>query len=171
MNKHILFIGCGKGGEILNYPNTDSYITTLEPDDNCRLEASRRLTARNNVTLLPNSIFKFNSDTFDEIFLIFPAPPMLFFHSDELYEKISCLLKKNGIFTLFSEIWPDNKNMMTCLGCEKLSLLMKENGFCVSEDILQITELPKYVRNADFLSKATDDIDLHFRKITISRIS
>lgn len=169
MTKNILFIGCGYGGEIYAYPDNDSHITALEPSDNCRLEAAKRLKKRKNVELLPNSIFNFSSKTFDEIFLIFPVPVMLFRRCNDLALQILRLLKKNGSFTLYSEIWPENQNIMTCFACEKLSLLLKEHGLHVTEEILLLNELPEYVRGADFLRKATKDTNLSFRKITALR--
>lgn len=164
--KQILFIGCGKGGEIAAFPETEDRITGLEPSAECRAEAEIKLKDRKNVTLLPDSIFDFGGHVYGEIYWLFPIPAMLFLRADELAGIVKTLKSERGVFTLYSEIWPDNGNLMTCLGCERLARQMRSLGLRVDETVLTLQELPRFVRCSGFLAKAKEDTGLRFRRLT-----
>lgn len=164
--KRILFIGCGKGEEIVAYPDNGAYITGLEPSAECRTEAEIRLKERKHVTLLPDSIFGFRDKAYDEIYMLFPVPTLLFLNEEKLAKAVKELKSDFGAFTLYSEIWPDNGNRLTCIGCERLAWQMRDLGMRVNETVLALHELPKFVRSAGFLAGAAEETELRFRRLT-----
>lgn len=165
MTGGILFVGCGRGEEIAAYDDGTSDILGLEPSDECRAGAQRRLSGRRNVTLLPDSVFDFEGRRFESIYSVFPAPAMLLLREEAFAAAISRLLAPGGCFTLYSEIWPDRGNVAMCLSCERLKQCFRQSGMRVAERIVDLTGLPGFVRGSGFLARAQPDTPLTFREL------